>query len=78
VAEQFFAATQLDLGEWLAVGRRRLRRDVDGAAQGFGVLWLNRFGSAGESNVITTVSAAYGTAAFPGNCPPNGTPLFPP
>lgn len=44
-------------------------------AAGFGVLWINTFGAAGQSNVITTVSAAYGTAAFPGNCPPNGTPV---
>lgn len=42
---------------------------------GFGVVWLNRFGNAGESNVITTANIAYGTAAFPGNCPPNGTPV---
>jgi hypothetical protein len=44
-------------------------------AGGFGVVWLQKFGSAGESNVITTASFAYGTAAFPGNCPPNGTPV---
>ena len=45
-------------------------------AAGFGVLWMNKFGSAGESNVITTVSATYGNSAFPGFCPPNGTPTL--
>ncbi len=42
---------------------------------GFGVVWMNAFGAAGDSTVITTASFAYGTAAFPGNCPPNGTPV---
>jgi len=42
---------------------------------GFGVLWINKFGAAGQSNVITTIHAAYGNTAFPGNCPPNGTPV---
>jgi hypothetical protein len=42
-------------------------------AGGFGILWMHRFGNLGDSTVVSSISAAYGTAAFPGNAPPNGT-----
>ena len=43
---------------------------------GSGILWLHAFGNAGDSTVISSVSTAYGTAAFPGQGPPNGTPVL--
>jgi hypothetical protein len=43
---------------------------------GSGVLWIHAFGNAGDSTVISSVSSAYGTAAFPGGAPPNGTPVL--
>jgi hypothetical protein len=43
---------------------------------GSGVLWMHAFGNAGDSTVISSVSSAYGTAAFPGGAPPNGTPVL--
>lgn len=40
---------------------------------GGAVLWLQRFGTTGNNTRITSVSTAWGSAAFPGNAPPNGT-----
>lgn len=40
---------------------------------GGAVLWLHRFGTFGNNSRISSISTAWGSLAFPGNAPPNGT-----
>jgi hypothetical protein len=45
-----------------------------GLTNGGEVLWMHRQGVAGGSTVVKSISSAWGSAAFPGSSPPNGTP----
>lgn len=36
--------------------------------------WFHRFGAVGDSTIVSSISVAYGTSAFPGTSVPDGTP----
>ena len=44
-----------------------------GLINGGELLWMQRFGAIGDVTTVTSVSTAFGTAAFPGVSPANGT-----
>jgi hypothetical protein len=45
-----------------------------GLTAGGEVLWMHRQGVVGGNTVVKSISSAWGSAAFPGGAPPNGTP----
>ncbi|MBI5364304.1 MAG: hypothetical protein HZA53_14085 [Planctomycetes bacterium] len=45
-----------------------------GLTNGGALAWIHRFGQIGQSTTISSISTAYGTAAFPGVGGTNGTP----
>ncbi|MFO1011154.1 MAG: hypothetical protein U1F29_13910 [Planctomycetota bacterium] len=45
-----------------------------GLTTGGQIAWMHRFGAPQDWTNVTDVSTAFGTAAFPGASPPNGTP----
>jgi hypothetical protein len=45
-----------------------------GLTGGGEVLWLHKQGVPGGTTVVKSISTAWGSAAFPGSAPPNGTP----
>ena len=47
-----------------------------GLTAGGGLVWLQRYGAAGGSSTINSVSAAYGTPLFPSATPLTGTPVI--
>jgi hypothetical protein len=46
-----------------------------GLTAGGDLVWLHKQGAIGQSNVVSAIRAAYGTAAFPGSAPAAGTPV---
>lgn len=45
-----------------------------GFAPGGATCWFQKFGTHGETTVLSTISAVYGQSTIPGLAPPNGTP----
>ncbi|MFW5653902.1 MAG: hypothetical protein ACOC0P_07630, partial [Planctomycetota bacterium] len=47
-----------------------------GLSGGGTICWMQYFETSGENDTINEISVAFGSSAFPGFAPPNGTPAF--